>query len=238
MQVNGLLLNSQRKATVNIKPLLLGIIISLLCQCIAFAQDSKTYVYQIVSDGEISDSVEWKVVKSSEKIMLESHLDGILYSYECNPDYSTRKFNMSSNKGKLNAVDNGKRIVIKGLKDGDIIDETIDRLEYPWYQNIGWAASNMLRRGHEELTFSLIRPDNFSTLNMHAEVVETEEIIYENEKHNAIKVKITLDGFLKHFWSGYYWYREDDYKMVKYHGTNGPPGSPVLTMLLINEFVN
>jgi len=231
-------INSQRKATVKIKYILLGIALSIN-SLFTFAQDNMTYVYQVVSDGEISDSVEWRVMHKEDIILLESTLLGTSYSYECNPDFTIRTMDMKQNNSDhLLFSDSGSEIFIRGKKDGDNINTKISKSKYPWYQNIGWAASNMLANGKDELTFSLIRPDNFSILNMQAKVMDEERIMYENGLHDVVKVKITLTGLLKHFWSGYYWYRKDDFKMVKYQGNSGPPGSPTLTMVLINEFVN
>ncbi len=221
----------------NIKYFFVSIIVVLVALCSVTAQNSMTYVYQIVSQGEVRDSVEWKVIMDSDKILLESDLDGTNYSYICNSDYSIRSVDLiSEDQDYLHLSGEGKRILAHGRQGGVIINETIKRSKYPWYQNIGWAATSMLSKGDDEITFSLIRPDNLSVLTMQATVVEDEDVVHENAIYSAIKVKVTLTGILKHFWSGYYWYRKSDYKMVKYQGTTGAPGSPMLTMLLINEF--
>ena len=214
----------------------------MICCCLSVLMAQRnvtTYIYQIETDGQVSDSVAWRVIKNQDSVLLESDFFGVKYTYQCNPDYSVKRYYMHANEANyMNVVNEGDYIRLSGLKDGDNICSVVDKGMYPWYQNIGWAASHMLSAGEKEITFSLLRPDNFSMVHMQAGVVEEEQVIYENELHDAIKVKITLTGFLRHFWCGYYCYRKSDYKMVKYHGATGGPGSPKLTMLLINEYVN
>lgn len=218
------------------------LIIILICVGISvvYAQsNATTYIYQIETNGQIEDSVAWRVIKNHDSVVLESSFFGTTYTYECNPDYSVQRYFVREDDANyLDVTSEGDYIKLTGRKDGDSVCSVVEKGEYPWYQNIGWAASHMLSSGQKEITFSLLRPDNFSMVHMQAGIIEEEKVLFENEMHDAVKVKITLTGFLRHFWSGYYWYRKSDYKMVKYHGASGGPGSPKLTMLLINEYVN
>lgn len=198
-----------------------------------------TYLYQVMKDEVISDSVEWKTFIQHDTIVIVTHFGDTHYKYLCNADFSVCAYDMEKENGDyLHIRKVGEILKINGMKEGDPIHHLKPVGDTPWYQNIGWASTNMLLQGKEECLFRMLRPDNFSVLSMKAEVVGYESIIIRNGSVNAVKVRVSLTGFLQHFWSGYYWYRRSDYQMLKYSGKSGPPGSPSMQMFLIDEHRN
>lgn len=209
-------------------------------QASSYAQENvNTYLYQVIMDDVVSDSVEWKTYDLNDTIVIVTHFGDVQYMYLCNPDFSVCGYNMEKGNGDyLHVRRVGENIKVEGMKEGEPIYYLKPAGDTPWYQNLGWAPTNMLLQGKEKCLFTFLRPDNFSEMSMKAEIVDYEDLIIRNRSVNAVKVRVSLTGFLQHFWSGYYWYRRSDCKMLKYSGNSGPPGSPRVKMLLIDEYIN
>lgn len=218
-----------------------GVVVLLsVVQGTLYAQKNvNTYLYQVMKDDVVSDSVEWNTFDLHDTLVIVTHFGDIQYRYFCNADFSVCGYDMENGNGDFFHVrKEGESLKINGIKEGEPFSQLKLAGDEPWYQNIGWAPTNMLLQGKEECLFTMLRPDNFCELSMKAVVVDYENIIIRDRNVDAVKVRVSLTGFLQHFWSGFYWYRKSDYHMLKYSGRIGPPGSPSIQMLLIDEYIN
>ncbi len=81
----------------------------------------------------------------------------------------------------------------------------------------------------------MIRPDNLTLSEWQVVNKGTERISTPGGGIEAVKVKVSLGGFLSAFWSAECWYRVSDGRFVKYSGPSGGPGSPEVTTVLKRE---
>ncbi len=135
---------------------------------------------------------------------------------------------------EITAQRSGDIIKIQGKLKGKEISREYKIGNRPWFQAWNLSLGFFVLSGETRQEFWTVRND----LKEFVLVVlrEQEETIIINGKAvEAVKVKVTVNNWMSKFWSVYYWFGKSDGVYLKYKGANGPPGTPVTDIELINE---
>jgi hypothetical protein len=94
--------------------------------------------------------------------------------------------------------------------------------KYPWLQEFGFGLKPFVASKESEFKFCILGPQDLALHNMVAKKIKFENITINGKKYNALKVKVTLQGFKSAFWKGYSWWDTDNHLMLRYQANSGP----------------
>jgi hypothetical protein len=103
-----------------------------------------------------------------------------------------------------------------------------------WYINYFFFSDFILSQ-EERLPYFFALPFNQSVMKMVAIKEQVEQLEYNNQLVDAVKVRFTLDDWRSFMWSSYGWFRVDDGVLLKAEEMRGPPGSPKIFTFLLEE---
>lgn len=108
-------------------------------------------------------------------------------------------------------------VKINGVFEGKVIDKSEDLDGLTWRQVFPMGLENEIKI-NKKYTFKALAPDgpralDISKMSIKREKVERVEV--EGKTYESIKVKVSLPGLLSIFWSGEYWYLEDEMLILK-----------------------
>lgn len=138
------------------------------------------------------------------------------------------------NKHDFEAVREGNQIHIKGTFKGESIQKTVTIDERQWINKLDHGLSAWAVGEEDELVFWTLKlSSDLDPIKFRAEKLGIEKISLPEDTFEAVKVKLTLDGFLlSSLWSAYCWYDANSGLFLKYEGANGGPGTPTTTIEL------
>lgn len=109
---------------------------------------------------------------------------------------------------------------ISGKFNGKQISKTVRSKGKPWYQNIAYNAGLTLKNG-KSMEYECFRPDNIKLYTMSATKKGSEKF----DGKNAVRIEVSLTGFMSAFWSCDYYFDTSSLMFVGYKGVNGGPGT-------------
>ncbi|MEM5948409.1 hypothetical protein WKV44_07610 [Spirochaetia bacterium 38H-sp] len=206
----------------------------------AFSNDitSKTYVYKV--ENKKDNSIERTVYKVRNKnghliIELESKdntwtaiQDGMFtIAWDFNSDKAKIHLEADRKKKTLSSIttDKGKN---KTKEKNIDIKENIPFMNCFEFGFIPFIKNQKL----DKMEFYVFRADTGELIKMVATKKDVEKINIMGKDILAIRVEITLAGWMGAFWNSTYWYDKDTGILVQFKGTLGPPGSPELFSVL------
>jgi hypothetical protein len=138
------------------------------------------------------------------------------------------------NQHDFEAIREGNQIHIKGTFKGEVIQKTVKIDERQWINKLDHGLSVWAVGEEDELVFWTLKlSSDLDPIKFRAEKLGTESITLPEGTFDAVKVKLTLDGFLlSSLWSAYCWYEVSSGLFLKYEGANGGPGTPTTTIEL------
>ncbi|WPP52216.1 hypothetical protein [Catalinimonas niigatensis] len=144
------------------------------------------------------------------------------------------KYKDEKNKHDFEAVREGNQIHIQGIFNGEPVQKTVDIDEKQWLNKLDHGLSQWAKSQENELVFWTLKlSSDLDPIKFRAKKLGTESISLPEGEYEAVKVKLTLDGFLlSQLWSAYCWYEVDSGLFLKYEGANGGPGTPTTTIEL------
>ena len=136
------------------------------------------------------------------------------------------------------AIREGNYIHIQGIFKNEPVDKKVEIDQGPWYNKLDHGLSKFAISDQQKTDFWVLKLlSDLDATQMHAEKVGEESIKVGGESYPAVKVKLTLHGFLlSKMWSAYCWYRATDGLFLRYEGANGGPGTPT-TIIELEEAV-
>ena len=126
----------------------------------------------------------------------------------------------SSNTNLSISLNNGI-YSISGKFNGKQISKKVKSKGKPWYQNIAYNAGLTLKNGRS-VEYECFRPDNIKLYTMSAAKKGTEKL----DGKNAVRIEVSLTGFMSAFWSCDYYFDTSSLMFVGYKGVNGGFGTP------------
>ena len=126
----------------------------------------------------------------------------------------------SSNTNLSISLNNGI-YSISGKFNGKQISKKVKSKGKPWYQNIAYNAGLTLKNGRS-VEYECFRPDNIKLYTMSAVKKGNEKL----DGKNAVRIEVSLAGFMSAFWSCDYYFDTSSLMFVGYKGVNGGPRTP------------
>ena len=173
--------------------------------------------------GRTKTAIKWTEEHKDGKIYLYTVQGNERHEYIFGSGYKTESckiVNTSSNTN-LSISLNNRIYSISGKFNGKRISKTIKSKGKPWYQNIAYNAGLTLKNS-KSVEYECFRPDNMKLYTMSAAKKGTEKL----DGKNAVRIEVSLTGFMSAFWSCDYYFDTSSLMFVGYKGVNGGPGTP------------
>ncbi len=198
--------------------------------------DGKTYIYKETT-GNNSMTTNLTQDDGLNDITISFSNNNETHQLVCSKDYATKtwKYSNTTQGTAIEAERAGDIIKLKGTLNKKEIQNNIKIDQAPWFEFIEVSLVNFLKSNDQTTAFWMIQPNNLKTYKMIAKKKNTEVITVNDQKIEAMKVTVTLQGFLSMFWSVNYWFRISDHTFVRYEGVRGGPGTPKTITQLLNE---
>ncbi len=198
---------------------IITIVLTLFLAAFAMAQE-RNYISIC---GKTKTSIKWTEERKNGKIYLYTVQGKERHEYIFGSGYKTESWkivNTSSNTDLSISLNNGI-YSISGKFNGKRISKTVKSKGKPWYQNIAYNAGLTLKNV-ESVEYECFRPDNMKLYTMSAAKKGTERL----DGKNAVRIEVSLTGFMSAFWSCDYYFDTSSLMFVGYKGVNGGPGTP------------
>ena len=104
----------------------------------------------------------------------------------------------------------------------------------PWYQPLSFSLHELLSGKWQSIEFWSIRIDTNEPVLLKATRIGTEDLNIENQVFSAVIVEIKATGLLSMFWSGSYWFSEDNDLFLKYKSRISVPGMADKNVTLVS----
>lgn len=158
---------------------------------------------------------------------LNSKLETLSWTYE-----------EAAKKTAVSARLEGRSILLRGTHKGEPINKTFKTKGLPWNQLFNKGVEPFVRSGKKKYKFRAIGtrgPGEMKITSFTVKRMKKPEVIrIMGQEMAAVHIKISLSGLLSMFWTGHYWFRQQDGVFIRYRGKNGP-GKPVSVMELTEE---
>lgn len=160
----------------------------------------------------------------NEKITLEYSEKYELISFAQTKKKENTIFTASISGSHLKAAIEGGKSPIKNSYN----------VKYPWVQEFTLGLKPFIASNHKSMKFVILNPKDATVNNMIAIKQKNETIHVSGKKYDALKVKITLQGFQSLFWSAYSWWDVKENRQLRYQGNDGPH-TPTTTVDFVSE---
>jgi hypothetical protein len=211
--------------------LMAGCVIMMLARIAYSSEDSRRYTFlETTGSDELSHS--WYIQPAGNYIETRWISPDRAFSNRSDETGNTMQWRISSDNADITAWRVGNSIRFDGKRDDADISQSVEIDDSPWFQSLSYALGEFSQSRQDSVEFWFVRPDNLDVVKMRATRVGNEEVITDKGIFHARKVRISVSGFLSPFWKAFYWFRDSDGLFVRYHGVNGPPGTPSTTILL------
>lgn len=101
-----------------------------------------------------------------------------------------------------------------------------------WIQNFTFSFVPFLKSGADGTKFSVIRPKDLSHHTLLAKKRGIVDLELEGKTFKAIKIDLSLPGFIGVFWQAEAWFDPGTFFLLKYRGNSGP-GTPTSTTTFV-----
>ena len=166
----------------------------------------------------------WNIEMEDGLLKMDAQSEVRHNSFVCSLDGDTQVAHLRIFESQTDVVATrqGRVVSLAGQRNGKAIRKTYKIDDAPWFQAIPFCLEAFLRFGGEETKFWVINPERLRIGKFRATSMGIETIEYRQQAVKTIKVRVQLDGALAAFWKGYYYYREDDGRLLWYHGEDSP----------------
>ncbi|MBU0481910.1 MAG: hypothetical protein KKG47_12495 [Proteobacteria bacterium] len=161
-------------------------------------------------------------LEQTDKAVIRSIEPDVSYYNECEFSGNTIKWEMNKNGEVITAYRDGNRLIVNGVFAGEKFHRTFEIDDAPWFQPLSYSLRRLLKDDKREtIKFWFIRPDVLQVVKLVAEKEPDEEIDIDGMVEATHKIRVSMNGMMKKFWSCYYWFRKRDRVFVKYEGLHG-----------------
>ena len=201
----------------------------------SYAEDSWTY-REVTENITIVYTVS-VIERSTETTTIQVTGGGVKQIHQINnADGSTLGWQLIKVGRISKAVRNGNTIELRVQNDGNTESRILKIDEKPWIQFMGWGLQWFARRPEvKSREFWIFKLTDLSINTLFAEIKGEEAFKIGDQKYDAIKVRVSVPGWVSKFWGVHIWFRKEDGFYLKFKGANGPPGTPETTTELIQS---
>jgi hypothetical protein len=131
----------------------------------------------------------------------------------------------------------GNMIQIDGVLKGKAVSRTLQVDAHPWFESMEQSLQHYAISGSSQpLLFWCVIPSDATAFLLMARIIGTEEILVNERKIMAVKVKVSLPGIASIFWGVLFWYRPADGTFLRYEGVRGFIGTPKTVLELAEGY--
>lgn len=169
---------------------------------------------------------------NSEFCNIETKQDEMQINSRCNLDGETISWVLKHGKTSLVAKSADNKISLTGELNGEKVNKTYDMKTNKWMQMLSVSLKNFVLSEDKTISFMMINPKNLKSYEMSAEKIVEEQLLINEKMIDTVKLKISPKGFFASFWHGNYWFDKNSGLFLKYHASNGVPGSGETLIIL------
>lgn len=183
--------------------------------------------------GDTIKEYNWTMSKIQENCKITIDEPEEQHALITDPTGKTQSWMLKKKNTDITAYHDGTSIQISGKHEEKNIKKSYALDNSPWFQYLSLSLRLSLQTLEQnDLTFWLIRPDTFECNKMKATFKNEQTITtYDGKETLASVIDVRLTGWKSTFWHGTYWFRKSDGLFLKYESVNGPPGSPLTTVI-------
>jgi hypothetical protein len=192
-------------------------------------------VYEVRQDDDISELCV-TIEKNTRGTTYRSTFRDVkqLYHYNTENSLTRWEYAESGANTEFKADRNGDEILFRGISNGQPLNKSLIVGEEIWLQNSEFGLLEFLTSKQKFKEFIVVSPEDLSINKILANQAVTEEITWNDQKIEVVKLTARLRGFLSLFWQAIYWYRWPELTFLRYKA-DGLPGVPKVDILLVRE---
>lgn len=213
-----------------IKPILILCLLSVnLCQ-------ASEYLYLEVTG---TDSVyrTWQVESNEQGFNLRVDDPRCSQSYYLDSSFQTLAWERV-NKDEATAVKGelkDRQLILKGTLQDQLVEVSYSTRKAPWLQKYAFSLKGFVLSPEKKKEFIVLRYTNLEPVTL--QIVKEKDVIMtvNHEEILCCQTKLSVTGWKSRFYSVKFWFRKSDGQFVRFEGVNGPPGTPVTIIELVEE---
>ena len=192
-------------------------------------------VYEVRSGDEVSELCV-TIEKNMRGTTYRSTFRDVkqLYYYNTENSLTRWEYAESGANTDFRADRNGDKIIFRGISSGRPLNKSLIVGEEIWLQNSEFGLLDFLTSKKKSKEFIVVAPEDLSIKKILATQAVTEEIAWNDQKIEVVKLTARLRGFLSLIWRATYWYRSPEMTFLRYKA-DGLPGVPKVDILLVRE---
>lgn len=198
----------------------------------------KNYLYHSTTKDVVVTLEEKVLVREDEITDTMLSDNGEVTETVLAPDWATKRWELHNREEDTNLVAkrSGDLIIVQGRFKGKEVAKKIKIDGRPWFQAWNLSFGPFVLSGEGKREFWAIQDSDLKEFVMVVLREKEEALELNDEAVEAVKFKVTLNNWMSIFWSCNYWFRKSDGVFLRSEGANGPPGTPVTVMEMINEW--
>jgi len=197
------------------------------------AQMDEMGQYRYISrTGETSEEIRWSI-QSGSPLTIVARQNDVVFTNSCGTSGETVHWTMQGPESDVTAERKNNTLILRGRISGKAVKKKFTLDSSPWYQPLTYSLRNFLASGRNTEYFWIIRLDKLEAIKMKAAKKCIEHLSLNGKTTKTQAVVVRPAGLFSLLWHGTYWYRTSDFLFVQYQGRNGPPGTPLTTIRLL-----
>ena len=206
----------------------LAVFFTLFAHPFIQGKEQTTYVYDKEIEGKHS-KITWNLEEKDKDLEIKGEDDKGATSITLS-DHEAKNFKFEA-KDKKNSYSIQK-------KQGHLVLETAGSEtkgfnigNSPWVQEFAFSLKPFILSSKKTYSFTIVDPKRLNSHKMVATKQYDEKIELNKKEIEAVRVKVTLAGMKKMFWSAALWYDKKTGAMLRYQANEGPH-TPLTTITL------
>ncbi len=199
-----------------------SVLVVLLCTGSVYGALEQKFVYESECKGVCSQS-EWNFEEMLERIQIvgKDKESDIYMEYSAGYNLLSYKEQNATEEGVTVTKEGPCLLINQNIKNKQKM-KSHKLGDSPWVQDFKFGFRPFLLGQNKSFLFQIIDIDSLDVHDMVASKDIEESIQIGNHTYNTQKIKITLKGFKKKFWTGYAWFDKKTNQMIKYRANKGP----------------
>lgn len=193
---------------------------------------SETFVYDKDIDGNHTQTTITIDERDNQYFIEGKHAHSTTMM-EYTLHYTIEKIHSKTSKdNEYLFYQDGNYIKLKKIYNGHFAEREYALRDSAWIQDFDFGLKPFLMSSLRKYKFSIINPKNLTMTKMIAIKQEVEPVVVNSKEYLAQKVKITLQGYKKMFWSTEVWYDTKSDTLLIYKANEGPSTPTMIKSLL------
>lgn len=217
----------------------LSLLLLLLCLSTQLVANTTVVFKQTLRDDGTVEQATWTSVERDNTTYIngDNMFDEIKIKAKNNDAFF---WHTKSKDGKtdITVTKDSASISMEGTLNGKAISKTIkNKGNSPWLPAPGLMLEGFAKSDKPKAQFYIFSSADKKLVKMVAKKAGTTSLTIEDKTYDALHVEMTPPGIKSMFWKADLYYDSITGTFLKYGGLLGPPGSPYITMELLETLV-